>query len=195
METVLIVLAAGLSRRMGERDKLLESVAGKPLYQWALDAALLSEAGPVYLVHGKTEPPEASNVTNVHAQLAHLGQSHSISAGIQKVRDTNADAVLIMLGDMPLITPHIIKSLIDAARGKPGKIWRPAFDARPGHPVYWPRAYFGALKALEGDSGARDVLKAHRGEIALLPWHDDSVVFDVDTPQALEDASRRLNVL
>lgn len=188
----VVVLAAGLSRRMGQANKLFERVGGKPLYEWALDAAVKSRLGRVYLVRGPEPLIAPADVVHVHAPLAHLGQSHSLAAGIAAIADPRIKGALILLGDMPLITSGTLQSLNDSVQVQPHYIWRPRFGLTPGHPVYWPATYFARLTALTGDDGAQPVLQASRSDTRFLAWPDDSVTFDVDTPAALREARERL---
>ncbi|MEO0410616.1 MAG: nucleotidyltransferase family protein [Pseudomonadota bacterium] len=188
----LVVLAAGLSRRMGDDNKLLAQVGGIPLFHHALGAAITSDIGPVYLVHGDTPLPCPASVKSVRAGDAHMGQAHSLRAGIQAAQADGAAAAFVLLGDMPLICADTITALARKAQSKPSAIWRPSYQGKPGHPVYWPQPYFKDLLALGGDDGAKPVLLQSKDNIAILEWSDDSVVFDVDTPQALKEAQRRL---
>jgi CTP:molybdopterin cytidylyltransferase MocA/xanthine/CO dehydrogenase XdhC/CoxF family maturation factor len=184
-----IVLAAGTSSRMG-RNKLIESVRGKPLVRHAADAALASRLDPVLVVTGHEAVKigaalSDASVTMVHNSDYREGLSTSLRAGIAAVPD-NCDGAMVLLGDMPGITPALIDRLIAA--------FDPAADraicvavahGRRGHPVLWSRAFFERIAALSGDKGARELLDAHAGQSIDVEAGDDAPLTDIDTQEAL----------
>ncbi|MEM9288010.1 MAG: nucleotidyltransferase family protein [Pseudomonadota bacterium] len=190
-----IVLAGGLSRRMGPDNKLAQDVAGKPLLDWAISAATHCKAETTIIVYGNWRPPTDDSITLVHAPDAQNGQSRSLAAGLIHADEIGAHAAIVLLGDMPLIRARDIDTILDAATSQPDAIMRPSYDGTPGHPVYWPKWTFPNLIALHGDEGAKPFLKAHRQDVQVLDWADDTVTFDVDTPSALDEARRRLALL
>ncbi len=112
------------------------------------------------------------------------GQAASLRCGIEAVAD--ADAAVLTLGDMPRITPAVIGQFADlAARYGTTARARAVYDGLPGHPVVLGREYFEQIAALQGDVGAREVLKA----IAAFPVECSHLCSpaDVDTPAALEE--------
>ncbi len=113
------------------------------------------------------------------------GQAASLRCGIAAIRET-ADAVVLTLGDMPKITPEVISEFaaLAAKHGSETRA-RGMFDGAPGHPVALGSAYFDQIAALEGDVGARDVLK-RIGAFPIECGHLCSGI-DIDTPEALED--------
>jgi len=116
------------------------------------------------------------------------GQAASLRCGIAAIAD-DADAVVVTLGDMPKVTPAVIERFasLAAEHGAQTRA-RGIFDGAPGHPVALGSAYFADLMALEGDVGARGVLK-RIGAFSVEVGHLCSGV-DVDTPETLEDLRR-----
>lgn len=191
----MIILAAGRSKRMGSANKLTLPLGDKAVLDYVIDAALESAVDRVLVV---TNDEHVSGrydaITYLPADLAHLGQSHSIAAGIAYAHQhLKASGALIALGDMPFLTAQHINVVLQHAQMEPGTIWRPEHAGRPGHPVYWPRRYFSALEGLLGDDGAKPLLKSVDQD-AVKPIHfdDDGVVFDVDTPERFDAAKARL---
>jgi molybdenum cofactor cytidylyltransferase len=85
---------------------------------------------------------------------------------------------------MPAIPPAILPALAAAlAAGAPAAA--PRFEGQRGHPVLFSAALFPQLKALTGDQGARDVLRAFGDRLALVETDDPGVLVDVDTPDQL----------
>ena len=108
------------------------------------------------------------------------GISASLRAGVAAAGD--ADAIVVVLGDQPLITPQVIASVVERLDGA-APAARATFDGAPGHPVLIKRSLFAELGRLRGDSGAKELLEAPPGYDrrmrALREWAD------VDTPADL----------
>lgn len=192
-----IILAAGQASRFraaageaGPATKLVAQLDGKPLVRHVAEAALASRAAPIIVVTGHAE--EA-----VRAALAGLpltftqndayasGLASSLQQGLSCVPQ-DCEGALVLLGDMPLISPEIIEQLIAAFERNPStKAVAPVRDGQRGNPVLLSQALFPAVAALSGDVGARALLAAAQGEIVEVAVASRAVTFDVDTPDAL----------
>jgi len=116
------------------------------------------------------------------------GLASSVKAGIAAVPD-DADAAIVLLGDMPLIGAQLIDRLIEAfAPDRGGLIVVPVSDSRRGNPVLWSRRFFSELMTLDGDIGARHLIAKHGEAVAEVPVEGHGAFLDIDTPQALEAA-------
>ena len=183
-----VVLAAGGASRFGSAKQLAE-LDGVPLLEHAIRAV---EAVPaierIVVVLGARADEIRAGVDFGSAEVAVCedwasGQAASLRCGIAAVAE--ADAVILTLGDMPKVTPQVIARFADlAAEHGAHTRARGVFDGAPGHPVALGSAYFADIAALEGDVGARDVLK-RIGAFAIEVGHLCSGV-DVDTPETLE---------
>jgi len=184
-----VVLAAGTSSRMG-RNKLIELVRGKPLVRQAVDAALASRLNPVLVVTGHEADKisvtlNGAPVTIVHNDKFSEGLSASIRAGIAAVPE-DCEGAMILLGDMPDISPALIDRLIAAFDPAGGHaICVATAGDRRGHPVLWARPFFPEMMSLKGDKGARDLFEAHAHQMIEIDAGDDAPVADIDTPEAL----------
>jgi len=184
-----IVLAAGTSSRMG-RNKLIESVGGKPLVRRAVDAALASRLDPVLVVTGhEAENVEAalsgSPVAFVHNPDYRAGLSSSLRAGIAAV-PSDCDGAMILLGDMPGTSPGLIDRLVAAFDPLQGhSICVACAGGRQGHPVLWSRVFFDQIAAITGDKGARKLMETHAGRVVEILADDDAPLTDIDTQEAL----------
>jgi CTP:molybdopterin cytidylyltransferase MocA len=115
----------------------------------------------------------------VHAGWAE-GMASSLRAGLEASGD--AEAALVVLGDQPGLDPGTIDRLLAAWRGG-ARIAAVAHGGRLTHPVLFDRSLFAALRLLQGDAGARGVLRAHADEVAHvpgLPLHDLDAPPDYD---------------
>ena len=184
-----VVLAAGSGSRFGGAKQLAE-LDGIPLLEHALRAV---EAVPaidrIVVVLGARAEEIRAGVDFGRAEPVVCadwdeGQAASLRCGIAAVAD--ADAAVLMLGDMPRITPEVIGRFAELA-AEHGRVARAraVYDGVPGHPVVLGREYFGRIAALRGDIGARDVLKAI-GAYPVECSHLCSAA-DVDTPEALAE--------
>ncbi len=185
----VLLLAAGASRRMAGRDKLLEDIDGEPLLRRCARSAMASGASAVRVIL----PPDAElrraamqglDVDLVEAPLAHLGMAESLKAGLAHV-DSGAQGAIVMLGDMPEITANDLDRLIaafDVAAGH--EICRGVSqDGRPGHPVLFGRRFFENLGDLSGDAGARAMLTQWSDFVVDVPLAGQAAVTDLDTPE------------
>ncbi len=185
-----VVLAAGQSSRMAPRHKLLETDAdGRAMVARVVDAALASRARPVLLVTGHRAGEiraavAGRDVTYVTAPDYEDGLSASLRAGIAAVPPA-ATAAVVLLGDMPLVTPATIDRLLAAYDAEEGRlIVCPVHRGEMGNPVLWDRSFFDDIMALQGDRGARALLRQHAEWVAEVAT-DDSVLRDFDTVESL----------
>jgi molybdenum cofactor cytidylyltransferase len=189
-----VVLAAGLSRRMGEQNKLLALVDGTPIVARVVDALLASKADPVLVVVGH-------QASEVKAALAgrpvrfvdnpdyEEGLGASLRAGVSALEE-DVDAMLLALGDMPWIRAEHADALIDAFDPSGDKsICVPVHEGKRGHPVLWSSRHFSELARLGGDVGARAIIERNAAAIQVVAVSDPAVHLDVDTPEMLARAS------
>jgi len=187
-----VVLAAGSGSRFGGAKQLAE-LDGMPLLEHALRAV---EAVPaidrIVVVLGARADEIRAAVDFGSAEVVvcadwEEGQAASLRCGIAAI--DGAGAVLLLLGDMPRLTPQVIARFADLAgqHGSEARA-RAVYDGAPGHPVVLGSAYFAALSGLSGDHGARDVLKKI-GAYPIECGHLCSPA-DVDTPEALDELRR-----
>ena len=187
-----LVLAAGRSLRMGADNKLLMEIEGVPMVARVASAALGSKAGRVVVVTGhEADAIQAAladrDITFVHNPGYADGLATSLATGLKALAD-HMDGAVICLGDMPRIGATVIDSLIDAFDPAEGRaICLPSHRGRRGNPVLWARRYFAEMQSIEGDTGARGLLRQYENAVHEVPWDDDSVLRDVDT---LKDVAR-----
>ena len=113
------------------------------------------------------------------------GLSTSLQAGIAALPG-DCDGALVLLGDMPGITPGLIDRTIaafDPAQGR--AICVAARGGKRGHPVLWGRQFFGEIESLAGDTGAQSLLARHAAQTGEIEAADDAPFTDIDTPEAL----------
>lgn len=190
-----IVLAAGQSRRMGKQNKLLATLDEKPLIHHVIDALTGSSVEEIYVVTGHESEDVRQLLSDRRVELVHnpayaSGLSSSLRVGIAAL-PSDADAVLVCLGDMPLIRTDTINALVSAYTKSPAEtICIPAYRGKHGNPVLWPRCYFSEIMELTGDVGARALVGLHENSVLSVSQGSDSVLVDVDTREVLHDLER-----
>jgi molybdenum cofactor cytidylyltransferase len=187
-----VILGAGLSTRMGSRNKLVVEVDGTPLIRRVAELSVSAHLEPVVVVVG----PGARDVRRVLAGLPlsfaenphpEAGIGGSLRVGLEALAEhaPNAGAVLVMLGDMPWVRPADVQALLaafDPAGG--GEICVPVHAGRRGNPVLWGERFFSEMKELRGDVGARPLMDRHADSVREVVVAGAGVTRDVDT---LED--------
>lgn len=111
---------------------------------------------------------------------ANLGMSESLKQGIAHC--SNCDGWIIALADMPFIRPDTIYK-IRSSLEKSSSIVRPRYKGASGHPVGIPYRYYSDIMKLQGDVGARDLIKRY-GAVEI-DVDDPGIVQDIDVPSDL----------
>jgi molybdenum cofactor cytidylyltransferase len=192
----VIILAAGLSSRMG-RNKLLEPLKGKPLVRHVAEAAAASSAAPLIVVTGNGSAQVEATLHGIESRFVHnpdysKGLSTSLKCGLSALPD-DVDAALILLGDMPMVGPHLIDTLIAAFNpGEDRAICVATRGGRRGNPVLWARRFFPEMLTIEGDTGAKHLMGAYPELVCEVEAADDAPLTDIDTPDALAAAAKAM---
>ncbi|NZD49434.1 nucleotidyltransferase family protein [Rhizobium leguminosarum] len=196
----IVILAAGKASRMGEggRHKLLAEFDGVPLVRRSALTALGADAASVIVVtgHRRSEIDAALDglaLTFVDNPDYASGMASSLKAGFSSRDADSAEGILVMLADMPGISTTHLNALISAFRNAGGEaVVRAVSQGKPGNPVILPRSLRQAVLRLEGDVGARDIVKA-----SGLPGLDvdlgEAALLDVDTPDEVLAAGGAMN--
>ncbi len=184
-----IVLAAGLSRRMGKTNKLTKTWRGLPLVSHVVDAAKESALDRVCVVTGHEAADVRAvlpdDILTVHNSDFADGMAGSIGVGCSTFADKAA--IMVLLGDMPLVDTDAINPLVARYRAEDTDdvIIAAAHCGKQGNPVLFGRSYSEALKQLKGDVGGRAIINANRHKLTLVEiGHAASMDFDV--PEAFE---------
>jgi CTP:molybdopterin cytidylyltransferase MocA/SAM-dependent methyltransferase len=182
--TVGLVLAAGAGSRFGG-GKLLAPIGGRPILQHVLDALAAAGVGDVVVVLGREAGAiEAAIDWRTERRVVNpdpeRGLSSSLAVGFETI-GPDAGSVLVALGDQPLVSVQVIRSLLDAPVDTSRPIVVPAYpDERGRNPVLVRRAAFPIVAEASGDRGLGPVIAAHPDLVAEIPV--DGANPDVDTP-------------
>lgn len=186
------VLAAGASRRFRDGPKQLAELDGRPLLAHAiaaLDEAHAVDRTVVVLGSAGAEIADVLELRGARVAVArdwHEGRSASLRAAL-RAAGPSAKALVLTLGDQPLVTPAAIDATI-AGSEHGVRAARATYAGARGHPVVIPRAYFAAVARLRADEGGQRALAG-----ASLRRVDCSALgadLDVDTLTGLERVQR-----
>ncbi|KUO81733.1 4-diphosphocytidyl-2C-methyl-D-erythritol kinase [Vulcanisaeta sp. SCGC AB-777_J10] len=181
MKIGAVVLAAGEGRRFGG-NKLLVTVGGEPIITRVLRALDGIERVVVVGAHVEELMQYLRSEVVIYNPNYREGMSASIKLGLRFFQDY--DAVLIVLGDMPLITRETINKIINTYHeGCTAVI--PTHKGLRGNPVLIHRSLFNELMRLKGDVGARELLR-DRADVCYVECGPE-VIMDIDT---LDDLAR-----
>lgn len=191
-----VLLAAGLSSRMGQPKQLL-FWRGRPLVRHAAETALASRlAGLVVVLGAEAAAARAAlvglggAVQTVQCDAYAEGQAASLRCGLSAL-PAAATAAVVLLVDQPLVGPAVVDRLIAAFEADPAALAVvPRHGGRRGNPALVAARLFDELRALEGDVGARGLLERHAAAVCWLDLDDPAVVLDADTPEAFERLRR-----
>jgi molybdenum cofactor cytidylyltransferase len=187
-----IVLAAGMSRRMGTPKQLLR-LDGKPLLERTLESVRKSRVSEIILVLGFAADKVKEQISLAQLKIIEnpdyeQGMGTSLRTGLAAI-DPNASAALIVLADQPFVQPETLDTLIEYHSTTSAQIVIPTFNGFRGNPVLLDRAVLPELRGLSGDVGCRAIFGSHTEGIRKVPVNDPGILLDVDSPEDLNKLS------
>ena len=185
-----VLLAAGLSSRMGDVNKLTLDVHGTPLIRRVADTIRQSNVDGLTIVLGHDAENVSKALDGINARFLFnpdysSGQSSTVRYGLDYLPQIATD-MMVFLGDMPLVTPDVVNALIEShlsLSDRWSKITLPSVKNQRGNPVIWGEAFFDEIKSLTGDSGARQLFESYKSAMNILPFDDLDLCLDADTEE------------
>ena len=194
--TAAILLAAGRSSRMGKgQHKLLLPLGDRPVLLHVVETVLASQAQPLIVVLGfQAEQvralltPYRSKITIIENPDYQQGMSTSLRKGIETLMSSypTVNGALIVLGDQPLMTSHILNNMMKTKHITGKRIIAARYGGKRGNPTLFDASLFPELMEMTGDEGGRKVLERYQQEIATLDMDEDMPNYDVDTWEAYQ---------
>ena len=180
MTTAGVVLAAGGGTRFrGSTHKLLADLRGRPVVAHAVEAATAAGLDQVYVVTGAVDIAVPAGCTVVVNPRWADGMATSLAAGVAAAAADGHDAVVVGLGDQPLVPADAWRH-VAAATSTPAAV--ATYDGQRGHPVRLAASLWDRLPR-EGDGGARALLAGLGDAVAEVPCPGSAA--DVDTVEDL----------
>jgi molybdenum cofactor cytidylyltransferase len=198
-----LVLAAGRAARMG-RAKQLADLGGRPLLEHVLAAMSAAPVDDLVVALGAYADQVLASVDLHRARPLVVpewerGMGRVLALALAQARPGRGPAgsgaaqgawgaVVVALGDQPLVSAAAVASLVEAWRGGAGPVVSAAYQGRHGHPKLFDRAVLGALRELSGDAGARGLLASHPDWVVPVEVGGLGSDLDVDDELALARA-------
>jgi molybdenum cofactor cytidylyltransferase len=182
-----VVLAAGLSTRMGQ-PKMMLKWGNKTVIQQVVDTLFESSIIDVIVVSGEWYKEISSLVTAegvkviVNPLFANGEMTASLQTGISNMPEASTHA-LVVLGDQPFLNPDTISKLIAASQISNKKIIMPSINDRRGHPWLIERSIWVEVMALKPPLTMRDFFNIYQTEIEYVVVNDENIIQDMDTPE------------
>ena len=179
---VAIVLAAGMSTRMG-RPKQLLPLGGRPAIAWVIDV-LLEQLDQVVVVVGHRSEEVAAAIANRRVTIAvneeyHLGMLSSVQCGLRAAVDVD---YLICLGDQPQLAGSVVEQVLQASTTADRGMVIPTYEGKRGHPIYLRSKYRQEVLALSLDGGLNRLMQWHPDDVLEVAVAEDGILEDMDTP-------------
>lgn len=186
MKISAVILAAGMSSRMGSSNKLLLDYNGHTIIEEVLAQLKASKVDDITIITGYEF--EAVNevlskyltddIKILYNELYEQGRATSIRCGVEVIQE-QADAVLFMVGDKPTVSSSLIDKAIDLFKEKQPDILYVQTPSGRGHPIIFSKKIFPELLALEGDVIGNDLIDKYHDSAFVL--HDEQIQPDINS--------------
>ncbi len=186
-----IVLAAGMSRRMGQSKMLLPWTEKRTIIEHIVEQLIASRIDHITVVTGHQAKEVKELVSSYGVKVAYnrsykTGEMlSSVKAGLRSM-PANISASMLVLGDQPRIQPRVVYQVLSTYARGGGEIIAPSYEMQRGHPILIGRRYWAEMLALSRNASPRDVINLHKDRIVYVNVDTDSVLRDVDTPSDYE---------
>ncbi|MEM6480718.1 MAG: nucleotidyltransferase family protein [Pseudomonadota bacterium] len=181
-----VVLAAGMSRRMGRENKLLLPVNGRPMIVRTL-CVYLDVCDDVVVVTGFEADRIRAAIGHLDVDVVHNpdfanGQATSVAVGLRK--SLGSDTVMVGLGDQPSLRSSHLDALIQSHIGTGAqKVTIPCNRESRGNPIVIPKRLVGKMLEDKQNPGCGKFTRQRRDLVDLVPFSETAFFHDVDTPE------------
>ncbi|MGL4742475.1 MAG: nucleotidyltransferase family protein [Sarcina sp.] len=179
-----VILASGLSRRMGSVNKLLLEYQGQTLIERTVTTVIKANCFKNILVIVKDKEVEEllskyNNVTTVFNPRYVYGKSEAIKLAIRILGES--EGTMFIVGDQPFLDADSILRLWGEFIQDISKVIVPCIGRTVGNPVIFPKRLYTELGALEGEQGGMKILNGKLESVKKVTLNNHRVFFDIDT--------------
>ena len=177
-----IILAAGMSMRMGSPKQLLP-LGGRPALEWIVDV-LTAQLDQVVVVLGHRAAEIAAVVDDPKVTLAinedyRQGMLSSVQCGLRAAGNAN---YLICLGDQPQLASSVVEQILQVSTIADQGMVIPTYEGKRGHPIYIHGKYRREILTLSLDGGLNRLMQWHPDDVLEMAVAEDGILEDMDTP-------------
>jgi molybdenum cofactor cytidylyltransferase len=189
-----IILAAGLSSRMGVQ-KLLLPFGGKTVIGHIVDQLLVSSIDEIHVVVGHNADQIFAELSGRAISIVNnpdykSGMLSSVRCGLKSLPE-KCRFVMVVLGDQPSISTELIDQMLKSFAATEKDILVPLYQGKRGHPILFSVKYRDEIMMHYDDMGLRGLMHEHSEEVFELEVPTASVLCDMDYP---EDYRRELGL-
>ena len=180
-----ILLAAGQSKRMKGKNKLLLKYKRKTLINHVLKSLIKSKVNKIIIVLGHEDRKikkivlKSKKITFAVNSNYLKGISTSIKCGLKKISKKNI-GFLIVQADMPLVSKRTINVLCSAVKNRDKEIFVPVYKRKIGNPLAFKYSMIKSLKKIKGDRGAKKLIKSNKSKVQMVNVNSKSILIDFD---------------
>ena len=180
-----ILLAAGQSKRMKDKNKLLLKYKRKTLINHVLKSLIKSKVNKIIIVLGHEDRKikkivlKSKKIIFVFNSNYAKGISTSIKCGLKKISKKNI-GFLITHADMPLVSKTILNTLCSALKSKNKEIFVPVYKRKIGNPLAFKYSMIKSLKKIKGDRGAKKLIRSNKSKVQLVKMKSKTILIDFD---------------
>jgi molybdenum cofactor cytidylyltransferase len=192
--TAVIILAAGNSSRLGVPKQTLW-YDGQSLVRRVAGEAHSAKLNPVIVVTGAYSPEVSAELADCDVHLVYnehwqKGMGSGIVAGLSKLlaMDSDVENAIIAVCDQPYVSAQLFGQLVEKAAESGRGMVACAYADTLGTPVLFGQQYFGALLQLNGNEGAKKLLKLYHADVAGISFPQGSI--DIDTAEDYEELKK-----
>jgi molybdenum cofactor cytidylyltransferase len=179
-----LILAAGESKRMGT-PKMVLPFNGSTMIETVIDNVTRSDIDKTLIVLGSHKEfllklSGIHNVERCYNDRYKEGMLSSVKCGFRNIPD-GTRAVMVFQGDQPLITTHVINSVLQAYLSSDKGIVIPVYNRRRGHPVLIDYKYNEEIGKLHNDKGLRSLACNFPDDVLEIISDEPGILRDFDT--------------
>jgi molybdenum cofactor cytidylyltransferase len=184
-KTGIIILAAGSSTRMGEPKQLL-MYKDKTFLQHIVCEAKGASLDPVICVTGFQSSRIAESISGTGASVVYNthwpeGMGSGISTGIKQLSLWDVDDVIVAVSDQPFVSSDLFKKMKELKYQSGKGIIASSYAGTLGTPVLFAAKYFNQLKSLNGNEGAKNIVKRNPHDVCSIEFENGNI--DIDTKE------------